>query len=247
MLMQQPVNSVGGPDDLECAGCVPLVLTATIIPNGIATKDSDWRARREQYLRAIAYYRQFSKVYFVENSQYDLSSDTEFQCNCGCVLVKYPGSDSPEKGKGYQEFEMLDAFVKSGLIEDCFVKITGRYIYSNFPRLFSRVCAMRHRYDLIIDSSVTRKKALTSLFYVKRGLYGSCFAGCYRHMDDRMGIWAEHVVYRAAANVRAATFFPVTPVMACGQGRSAREVFKRGVKDLQRYTLSAFCAKRLLR
>lgn len=245
--MQQPMNPMNGSRVPDYAGGVPIVLTATIIPNGIPTQHSDWRVRREQYLHAIDYYRQFSKVYFLDNSKYDLASDPEFQHNDGCVLLKYPGSDCSEKGKGYQEFEMLDAFVKSSSTEDCFVKITGRYIYSNFPRLFSLVCAMRHRYDLIIDSSMTRKKALTSLFYVKRSLYGSSFAGCYRQMDDRRGIWAEHVVYDAVRNVRAATFFPVTPVMACGGGRSTGEVFKWGIKDLQRYMLSALCAKRLLR
>ena len=246
MLMQQPRNPMSESRVPDHAGGVPIVLTATVIPNGIPTQHSDWRVRREQYLHAIAYYRQFSKVYFLDNSQYDLASDLEFQRNDGCVLLKYPGSDCSEKGKGYQEFEMLDAFVKSSLSEDCFVKITGRYIYSNFPRLFSLVYAMRHRYDLIIDSSMTRKKALTSLFYVSRSLYESRFTGCYQQMDDRMGVWAEHIVYRVIENIRGVTFFPETPFVASGGAPSACGVIKRGMRKFQRDLLSAVCARQLV-
>ena len=57
---------------------IPIVLTGTIVPNAIKTVHRNWKVRRNEYLEAITYYKKFSKVYFIENSHYDISHDSEF-------------------------------------------------------------------------------------------------------------------------------------------------------------------------
>ena len=111
---------------------MPIVLTGTIIPDAIKTVHRNWKVRRNEYLGAIRYYKKFSKVYFIENSHYDISHDGEFSSNERFQCFKFGASEEFERGKGYQEFQMLDEFVKAGLEENSFIKVTGRYIYKNF-------------------------------------------------------------------------------------------------------------------
>lgn len=189
---------------------IPIVLTGTIIPNviKIKMKHCDWRKRRSEYIDAIKYYTKFSKVYFLENSTYDLLNDANFSCHENFRYFKFRPSNQFEKGKGYQEFQMLDEFVKHKLKEDCFVKITGRYIYENFDEIFSFILKEKNRYDLIVDTSTRFKKAYTGLFYVKKDVYIQRLQDLYLEMDDSKDIWAEHIIYKTLKNIHSYIFFP---------------------------------------
>ena len=194
---------------------IPIVLTGTIIPNVIKIKaiHCDWRKRRSEYIDAIKYYTKISKVYFLENSNYDLLNDADFLRLENVQYIKFRPSNQFEKGKGYQEFQMLDEFVKHKLKEDCFVKITGRYIYDNIDEIFSFILKEKNRYDLIIDTSTRFKKAYTGLFYVKKDVYIQRLQDLYLEMDDSKDIWAEHIIYKALKNIYSYIFFPRVPLL----------------------------------
>lgn len=162
-------------------------------------------------------------------------------------MVKIPVSDCPGKGKGYQEFQMLDVFVKSMLTEDCFVKITGRYIYSNFQQLYSSILAERAQHDILIDSFMVQKTAITSLFYIAREAYCRCLANSYLQMNDPAGVWAEHVVYRILKGEERKNFFAIVPRLVLDGKPNDVDIAKLGMKGLQRWLLRRLSAGQLLR
>jgi hypothetical protein len=229
-----------------------IVLTGTIIPNAIKVAHRDSIKRRLEYLEAIRFFREFSRVYFLENSLYDLSHDVEFQNDERVRWLKYEPSKEYEKGKGYQEFQMLDKFVKDTLCEDDFIKITGRYIYENFNELFLFILKAKVKYDLIIDSFAQRKMALTSLFYIRKDVYLNTFLNSYLEMDDSSGLWAEHVFYSKLKNVAHYTFFSRTPVFHTTDSSTGLKMATRTgplkvtLKNVQRAMLMTIGVNKLL-
>lgn len=232
---------------------IPIILTGTIIPNAIKTVHRNWKVRRNEYLDTIRYYKKFSKVYFIENSYYDLSHDSEFSNDEKFQYFKFEASEQFERGKGYQEFQMLDEFVKHKLNEDCFVKVTGRYIYKNFGDLFSFLIRNKDKYDLIIDAFIRSKTARTSLFYVKKNAYLKRLQDSYLEMDDSVGVWAEHIIYRALKNFSSYTFFPKVPILNATSGSTGgklitnENIVKIGIKNVQRKLFLVLRIRQLLR
>lgn len=219
---------------------IPIVLTGTIVPNTIKTVHCNWKVRRNEYLDAIRYYKKFSKVYFIENSDYDLSHDSEFSNNEKFQCFKFEVSKEFKRGKGYQEFQMLDEFVKYKLNEECFVKVTGRYIYKNFDEIFSFFRRNKYKYDLIIDAFIRSRRAYTSLFYTPKDMYLLRLQDLYLEMDDSKGIWAEYVIYSALKNIRSYTFLPKVPILNVIQGSTGKKITvnkhstKMKIKNAQR-------------
>jgi len=231
---------------------IPIVLTGTIIPNDLKTTHSDWKIRRREYLDAIKYYKKFSKVYFLENSDYELSSDTEFASSERFQCFKFKASKQFKRGKGYQEFQMLDEFVKQKLNDDWFVKVTGRYIYENFDEIFSFILEDKCKYDLIIDAFIRPRIALTSLFYVKKNVYLQCFQKSYLEMNDSEGVYAEHVIYRALNKLCSYTFFSKLPILNAITGTRGLKItmndcsVKSRIKNMQRILFLFLRVKQLL-
>jgi len=231
---------------------IPIVLTGCIIPNTIKTAHRDWRSRRKEYLDAINCYKKYSKIYFLENSHYDLSQDSDFVVDEKTQYLKFEASKESEKGKGYNEFRMLDEFVKQNLNEDCFIKVTGRYIYENFKELFSFIIKNKYKYDLIIDAFVRNKKAWTSFFYVKKKTYLQHFLNSYLDMDDSKDVWAEHVIYSLLKNIHSYTFFPKNPILNAISGSTNLKIttsdysIKLRIRNSQRILLPVLNSKRLL-
>jgi hypothetical protein len=164
-----------------------------------------------------------------------------------CRIIKCDPADHPARGKGYQEFQMLDHFVEKVIVEDRFVKVTGRYLYVNFDRLFDRLGVMGQRHQLIIDCLTTRALALTSLFYADKQAYLEHLCGRYMQMDDDKGFWAEHVVYDVARHVGSLAFLPTTPILECEGGRRVPGTARCVLKNAERHVLSLLHAKRLFR
>jgi hypothetical protein len=233
---------------------IPIVLTGTIVPNAIKVAHCNWQERRNEYLAAISYYKNYSKVYFLENSHYDLSQDSQFANDGRFEYVKCDPSGAFDKGKGYQEFQMLDGFVRDRLNDDSFVKVTGRYIYENFGELFRLIIKEGQKHELMIDTSATARMAMTALFYANRSAYLRHFAGRFREMDDSAGVWAEHVIYRALKDVAGPySFLPRVPILSGISGSTGkrcvtdRNILKMGIKNAQRRVFSVLGIRQLLR
>jgi hypothetical protein len=91
---------------------LPIVLTATIYPRAIMTVHLTASERRLEYLNAVKYYTKFSHVYLLENSGFNFKDDLDF-CSCENVTyIQLEPSNEFNKGKGFQEFEMLDNWFK---------------------------------------------------------------------------------------------------------------------------------------
>lgn len=173
-----------------------IVLTGTIIPNAFMGGVLPVDERRNDYLKAIRYYTRFGKVIFIENSDYDFRKDEEFRKISNLEIMQFPKSKYYERGKGFQEFELLDRFVSA--VQDkytSFIKITGRYIISDFDSLY-RDCQSAD-VPFIIDTSYKHKHALTYMFYSDIEFYKRNLMNLYKQCDDHSPIGSiEDVMYR---------------------------------------------------
>jgi hypothetical protein len=176
---------------------VAIVLTGTIVPNTTAQlKHRDPSQRKEEYLTAINFYNKFAPVYFLENSEYPLLDDEDFQHLPNTFLRKFPISNFPEKGRGFQEFEMLDDWLTNEKNAPTkWLKITGRYIYNNIQDILSE-CNSNLQADLIINQYKFSGFADPAIFYIDSAYYHSQIFGLYRECDDATGWFIEKALYR---------------------------------------------------
>jgi hypothetical protein len=193
-----------------------IVLTGTITPRAPFTAYADAAVRRSEYLDALKFYRQFARVVFLENSGFALRQDEEFAALPDCELWEMPVSEHPQRGKGYQEFEMLEGWLNRLATQPAsFIKITGRYRYLNFAALIND-CRRAHPAPLVIDLHPRSCRALTSIFASEVAFFQSRLAGLYQ---DERGLWVEHALFRRLALLPAngSRAFGVEPRLA---GRS---------------------------
>lgn len=185
-----------------------MLATGTVVPNvashGHELVTADRRAeyedvdvRRQRYLENLEWYARTLPwpVYFLENSRHDFSTDAAFQdlFRTGRItLLKFPVSNHPEKGKGYQEFEMIDEAVRrlAGSY-DVFLKVSGRYQYGNIGAAIADA-----EKGLAIDLWKPKAIAITSVFASTFSFYQRSIAGAFAAADDSTGEWIERVLYR---------------------------------------------------
>lgn len=177
-------------------GCdkVSIVLTGTIVPNTVLfSKYLDPQVRRKEYLTAIHFYRNFGTVYFLENSSYPLEEDNEFCSIPNVIIRKFPISNFPDRGKGFQEFEMLDAWINSEIdIPPKWIKVTGRYLYKNFQKILDE-CFTRNQ-SIIINQYKFAKRADVALFCTTTDFYQNHIIDMYQKCDDSKDIIVENVM-----------------------------------------------------
>ena len=84
---------------------IPIVLTATIMPNEVKDAVYDPEIRKAEYFRALEYYSNFTEqIYFLENSSYLLEGNA-LKTLPKVRLRRFAVSSNPSRGKGFQEFE----------------------------------------------------------------------------------------------------------------------------------------------
>lgn len=219
-----------------------IVLTGTIIPHGVETPCADPTLRRAEYLRAIQFYRQWAPVYFLENSAYSLAEDPDFAEAEGFHVRKFPLSANPERGKGYQEFEMIDAWlVQEAQPPRRWVKVTGRYVIRNMAALLEE-CARDGDTGVIIDQIALHSAARTFLFAVQTEYYRAHLQGLYRQCDDRSPRHiVEHVVFEALQSDPQKSFrlFANEPDLVAVAGSSGRDMQNSPARRLVKQTLRA--------
>lgn len=217
-----------------------IVLTATIIPNSTYVVHNDSQIRKQEYLDAIHYYRKFAHVFFLENSRYDIFKDSDFINIDNVSIRKLPVSNNYHKGKGYQEFEMINQWItyEKNLPKN-FIKISGRYIIKNFKFVFLEAI-YRKNIDIIIDRIELSKMALTQLFAVKTDFYKMRMMKMYLKCDDQKGAWAEKVLYSLMSKISCDSCFfinrPIYEVISGSTGSisSEKNIIKITVKQLIR-------------
>lgn len=213
-----------------------IVMTATLIPNAIYTVHIDFKQRREAYLKAIDFYHRYAEVYFLENSSYDLLSDAAFHRYENVHIRKFPPSKFHAKGKGFQEFEMLDLWLTTEPSPPPrWLKITGRHLVSDFDKVFAE-CLNEDEYELIIEQELPPcPDVLTNIFYVTSAFYKRRFLGIHLLADDAAGVFIEHVVHRhiqPSDKFRLFRHMPLTEGISGSTGEVFGITLKRRLKRL---------------
>lgn len=219
-----------------------IVLTGTIVPNAPFTVHSDPQKRRREYLTALRFYNQFAPVYFLENSTYALSDDKEFNQLPNVKIRQRPISSLPERGKGYQEFEMIDGWLlNEPQPPQRWMKITGRYLYRNFVELLAD-CRPERRAELIIDRCARFQSARTCLFYVMTEFYLQHIASIYHRCDDESGAWIERVIYQQLASLPSPNtrVFSVEPDLIAISGSTGGHMESKPTRYLLKRMLRRF-------
>lgn len=193
-----------------------IVLTGTIIPNtDLYTKYINPQQRRQEYLDALSFYSQFGQVYFLENSSYPLEEDVEFKNIPNVVLRKLPISSCPQKGKGFQEFEMLDYWVSwEQDIPQAWLKVTGRYVYLKFQEIHSE-CLNRQNKKIIINQYLFSKWSDTGLFFVETDYYRKNILGLYSRCNDNDGLFLEAVLFKKLKSLNQKEFQRFSSHLTC--------------------------------
>ncbi|MEI7879369.1 MAG: hypothetical protein WCI95_00710 [bacterium] len=199
---------------------MPVVLTGTIIPNVAGAVSLTPEARLAEYRHVVQSCQQFAPVIFLENSNYPLERYPEFADSPRLRVHRFPPSGNPEKGKGFQEFEMLDKWV---LTEPKpprrWLKLTGRYDLLNMSAILKE-CGSEQKYSLLIDQLRKQKMARTYMFCIQTEFYRTHLANLYRQCDDRTGEWIERVLFRKLETIPAGQIrlFKTQPLLRARAG-----------------------------
>jgi hypothetical protein len=183
------------PDDL------PIILTATIIPNVTGAASTDPATRLGEYRQVLQYCQRFAPVIFLENSGYPLERHPEFAGSPRLRVHRFAPSTSPERGKGFQEFEMIDAWLAGEPHPPArWLKLTGRYQLLNLDAVLAE-CRREKRCALLIDQLAKQRFARTHLFCVTTEFYQERIKNLYRQCDDGRGEFIEHVLFRGLEKI----------------------------------------------
>ena len=182
---------------------ITVVLTGTVAPNVTGAAATDPEKRLTEYRRVVEFCRTFAPVIFLENSTYPLERHPEFAEAAGLRVRRFAPSIHPERGKGFQEFEMIDAWLASEPAPPArWLKITGRYQLLNLPDLLA-ACRREAQRPLLIDQLYWQRWTRTYLFCVRSDFYRARLLGAYLECDDRAGgqFYIERVLYRRLAGL----------------------------------------------
>lgn len=172
-----------------------ICLTATIKPNTIMVDRSDVQLRLDDYKKCIDFYLKETRcpIIFAENSDFDLADDLDFHRfleNPRFSVQRFKAHPDTTKGKGFQEFFMLDQVVENLPETAMLVKVTGRYTVRNISKLLSGIDA-----PLTIDLHRKMQVAITGFFAVSVLVYRKYLTGTFTEANDSEGRFIEHVVY----------------------------------------------------
>ncbi|HUC84936.1 MAG TPA: hypothetical protein VL970_07075, partial [Candidatus Acidoferrales bacterium] len=172
---------------VESPAEIPVVLTATVAPNVTGGAAVDPETRLAEYRSVMEFCQQFAPVFFLENSSYPLERHPEFAGSARLQVRRFAPSPHPERGKGFQEFEMLDAWLATEPEPPArWLKITGRYQLLNLAAVLAD-CRRDPERPLLIDRLYWQRWTRTYLFCVRSTFYQAHLRGCYRECDDRRG------------------------------------------------------------
>jgi hypothetical protein len=184
---------------------IAVVLTATVKPNVTGAAAMDPETRLAEYRQVAQFCQRFAPVYFLENSTYPLDRHPEFAGSDRLRVRRFAPSPDGARGKGYQEFGMLDTWME-GEPEppERWLKITGRYQLLNLGAILAE-CRRRPNQPLLIDQLRRKQWSRTYLFCVQSAFYRAQLRGIYRECDDRNGgnSFIERILFRRLATLPA--------------------------------------------
>lgn len=191
-----------------------ILLTGTIDPskfNNTMTTLSDVDTRLNQYQTAIKWWidkSKFENIIFIENSGYRFNKDyySSKAAQKGKSFEFISGTPHYEntlnQGKSFGEIMLItEAIERSELLKSCdsFYKCTGRLIIKNVNRI------LKHGYKSgnIFLGIPSDKWVFTWFFSVEKDFYKEVLQDSYKYVDDKNGVFMEHIYYKKLIAERA--------------------------------------------
>ena len=181
-----------------------LLMTSCLNPGGMRyTKLQDVEERKKQYIEAIKYYIENTKlkIVFCDNSGADLSELYQFEGSNRIELLSFSGNDYDKTfGKGYGEFNIIKyAFGNSRFIKESSntIKVTGRLMVCDLDeikRLKDIMIAKRRRFVLASKDS-RRKNCDSRCFFADNDFFIHFFLKQENKINDSEGYYFEHLLY----------------------------------------------------
>lgn len=177
-----------------------LVLTGSIETKAGRNTVSDPKLRSSEYARAIRFYLERTELplRFLENSNYPLEEDPEWEDLLNSERLSFfrdPRSGDPERGKGHEEFLLLDRAVEQ-LAEEghsAIFKVTGRYIVRNIDAL---IPDRNDRPYFDLHPRIKSGIAISSLFACPIAYYRSHIKGLYAEVNEAERITIEKLLFQ---------------------------------------------------
>lgn len=229
---------------MEAISPQALVFTATVVPQVTGLYAGTVEERLQEYRNALNFYLNTCSlpIWVCENSGFDWRTDSQLHrwVESGQLhWLAMEAAPDARRGKGYQEFAMLDA-ANEALPQSvqAWIKVTGRYTVQNIGSFLHPLRGIQ------IDRHGKLKVALTGFFAVNRDFYRSYLTGLYQQADDNAGRFIEHVVYQALQGMLAqhgAELLPESPNFAGRAGSHGgtlnRHPLKHGLRRWERKLL----------
>ena len=184
-----------------------ILLTGTIDPsvfNNTMTTLTDAETRLIQYNKAIKWWinkSPFDNVIFIENSGYKFDSNyfssiakskrKNFEFIHGTPYL----NETLQQGKSFGEIMLInEALEQSELLKSCdtFYKCTGRLIIKNI----NSVMKLNYKSNNVFLGIPSDKWIVTWFFSVEKMFYRDVLQDSYKYVDDKNGVFMEHVYYQ---------------------------------------------------
>lgn len=183
-----------------------LFMTACINPKGMSnTAVLNMELRKHQYLEAVYYYLKNTKyrILFVENSGVDISSFFLEEIKAGRMeILTFEGNDFDKNlGKGYGEGLIVkQALCQSKWMKDrniIIIKVSGRHVVKNIKEIETVVSFGNVGKHFIACDINPKAKGANSDMFIATSDFFSIFEKYIGHINEKKGIWFEHVLYQA--------------------------------------------------
>lgn len=199
-----------------------LIITGCINPNinvpVLSVKDG--KQRRKQYIKSIEFYikkANFKYIVFCDNSnahEEDGLKELAQKYGKHFEWISFVGNSDKvvSKGKGYGEIEIINyAVANSVLIRKCkmLFKVTGRLEVKNI-NWFIRLGKEDNDYFLL--RAKKNEFVDTRCYCIRKVNYINYFSKAGEYVDDRNGVFLEHVFYKVIQNNKIEyKLFPIEP------------------------------------
>jgi hypothetical protein len=186
---------------------IPLVITSAVQPTlGVYKTDlqhADVRLR--EHLRGLTYW-----IFHTNVQRIVVCDSTDFDyrdvipnfllnvTNKDIELLRFRGNvEAVEKrGKGFGEGELMSyALANSRILREseAFFKVTGKLWVTNLDRFRLAAQQLAYFYQPFRTPSIVD----TRFYYIRKDIFQTLFEGAYRRVDDKRGVYLEHVYRRS--------------------------------------------------
>ena len=205
---------------------VILIITACILPNNVCTdyeiKIGSIKKRLKNYLYTIENIelKIFDEIYFIDNSEYEINCAKELYKSIKKNKINFihfnPSRHSHQKGKGYQESEMINYILKNHKKETRFLKITGTIPLiklSKFIKTFEREFDKNDNKIFSSYYSPLNRKIDTRFFYTTKKIWFDFSENFQKLINDKCNIYLEHCIFIfcKVKKVKVKLFYPDIP------------------------------------